>query len=59
MDFHAMVWIDACQIEADQYRVTISRDQLYSLLKSRAFIEVDRWEVLVFDWIVGRLKPSW
>ena len=47
--------MDTCQIRlsADQYHVTISRAQVYSLSKSRVLWKLAADQVLVFDWIVG------
>jgi len=47
--------IDTCQnkVSTDQYQVTISRAQVYSLLRSHVFFKLTADQVLVFDWIAG------
>ena len=62
-----MLWsIDICQIKlsADQYHVTISRAQAYSLSRSCVLLKLTADQVLVFHWIAGScqvqlLKQSW
>ena len=46
--------MDTCQnkVSADQYHVTISRAQVYSLSRSRV-LKLTSDQVLVFDWIAG------
>ena len=56
VDIHVMVnWHLPNQVSADQYHVTISLAQVYSLLSTCVFL-VD--QVLVFDWIAGSCQVN-
>ena len=46
---------DTCQkeVSADQYRMTISRAQVYNSSRSRVFLKLTADQVLVFERIAG------
>ena len=46
--WHCQIWLSA-----DQYHVTISRAQVYSLSRSPVLLQLTADQVLVFNWIAG------
>ena len=61
LTYDIMLWsIDTCQIKAyaEQYHVTISRAQVYSLSRSRVLLKLTADQVLVFNWIAAGLFGS-
>ena len=61
LTYDIRLWlIDTCQIKssADQYRVTISRAQVYSSSRLRVLFKLTAYQVLVFDLIAGSYQVN-
>ena len=46
-------------LSADQYHMTISWAQVYSLSRSRVLLKLTAGQVLVFDWIAGSCQVEY